>query len=94
MNTESSQKLMIVLFMERGAWEKAYTATKARPGPDDLKAARAAAPEARERWRALTVVWRNRSGEWIGAARTTRETARRIAQVVESLGTGTRPDLT
>jgi uncharacterized protein YdeI (YjbR/CyaY-like superfamily) len=78
---------------ERGAWEKAYTATKALPVPDDLKAALAAAPEARERWRALTVTWRNRSVEWIGGARSRRETARRIAQVVESLRAGTRPDL-
>jgi uncharacterized protein YdeI (YjbR/CyaY-like superfamily) len=79
---------------ERGAWEKAYSPTKALPVPDDLKAALATAPEARERWRALTVAWRNRSVEWIGQARSARESARRIAQVVESLRTGTRPDLT
>jgi uncharacterized protein YdeI (YjbR/CyaY-like superfamily) len=77
----------------RGAWERAYSATKALPVPEDLKAALAAAPEARDRWRALTVTWRNRSVEWIGRARSKRESGRRIAQVVESLRTGTRPDL-
>jgi uncharacterized protein YdeI (YjbR/CyaY-like superfamily) len=77
----------------RGAWERAYSATKALPVPDALKAALAAAPDARDRWRGLTVTWRNRSVEWIGQARSSREAARRIAQVVESLRTGNRPDL-
>ena len=78
---------------ERGALEKAYTATKAVPVPPALKEALAAVPEAKDRWARLTITWRNRSVEWIGAARSQKETARRIAQVVESLRTGTRPDL-
>ena len=65
-----------------------------RMTPAGLETALAAAPEARERWRALTVTWRNRSVEWVGQARSARESARRIAQVVESLRRGARPDLT
>jgi len=79
---------------ERGAWERAYSATKALPVPAALKDALAAVPEAREGWRRLATTWRNRTVEWIGAARSRRETARRIDHVVERLRRGERPDLT
>ncbi len=79
---------------ERGTWEKAYSATRALPVPDALKQALAAAPEARERWRRLSITWRNRTVEWVGAARSAREAARRIDHVVERLRAGERPELT
>jgi uncharacterized protein YdeI (YjbR/CyaY-like superfamily) len=78
---------------ERGAWEKAYSATKAlRPQPA-LRAALKADPAAKARWERTPTNWTNRIVEWIGAAGTEEEAAGRIAATVAALREGRRPDL-
>ena len=78
---------------ERGAWEKAYSATKAlRPQPA-LRAALKTDPAAKARWERTPTNWTTRIIEWIGAAAGEEEAAGRIAATVAALREGRRPDL-
>lgn len=78
---------------ERGAWERAYSATKAlRPQPE-LRAALRSDPAAKARWERTATTWSNRIIGWIAAADSQEESAARIAATVAALREGRRPDM-
>jgi uncharacterized protein YdeI (YjbR/CyaY-like superfamily) len=76
-----------------GMWDKAYTVPPKDPVPDELRSALARDPQARSRFRLVTVTRHNRYVAWLAQAGYDAERDDRVRRIMESLVSGTPVDL-